>query len=411
MPQSKSPQLPHAVALPLAPAPASTSIRTGPSPSRVCEPLVSLSKATVECRPAASSSRSSFSSCSPSCDGDPPGVSIRQPTSLSAHTSSFFDLQSFPSRALSFSNPRNEFEQLFDILPDSPESLLLAIPTKSRESRFFIDRDTSDSEDPPSQPTCLQLSFTQPVSSLAMNLRRFVSAPSPPVSEGASPASEEPGELAEGSSFASRFFSFGRRLRPQANDQAPLFDETAGSESQEDQPLASSESTIHSIRQHTSDSRDETPRVTDNPGSLDLDPVSRDTREAMDTPMVGSQGSPGDGNTQASSVETSVQLPPLLSAKRPLLLLGRHDDTPKVLTTTIAEALRPLLPVQQRLAKSWRLVYSMDQQGISMNTMLTRCAGEKELVLAIKDTKGRVFGAFLNEALRLSPTFYGQGTW
>ncbi|PIA16883.1 TLD-domain-containing protein, partial [Coemansia reversa NRRL 1564] len=68
------------------------------------------------------------------------------------------------------------------------------------------------------------------------------------------------------------------------------------------------------------------------------------------------------------------------------------------------------LPVQQRLAKSWRLVYSMDQHGISMNTMLKQCESEKALLLAIKDNNGRVFGAFVNETLRLSPAFYGQGT-
>ncbi|KAJ2363780.1 oxidation resistance protein 1 [Coemansia sp. RSA 2610] len=42
--------------------------------------------------------------------------------------------------------------------------------------------------------------------------------------------------------------------------------------------------------------------------------------------------------------------------------------------------------------------------------MLSRCEHEKALVLAVKDTSGRVFGAFINEPLRLSPTFYGQGT-
>ncbi|KAJ2158442.1 oxidation resistance protein 1 [Coemansia sp. RSA 552] len=99
-----------------------------------------------------------------------------------------------------------------------------------------------------------------------------------------------------------------------------------------------------------------------------------------------------------------------MSLRRPLQLLGRKDDVPKALTTTIANELRLSLPVQERLAKSWHLVYSMDQHGISMNTMMAQCAHEKALVLAIKDTTGRVFGAFLNEPLRFSPSFYGQGT-
>ncbi|KAJ2779252.1 oxidation resistance protein 1 [Coemansia javaensis] len=102
--------------------------------------------------------------------------------------------------------------------------------------------------------------------------------------------------------------------------------------------------------------------------------------------------------------------PPPQPQPRPVQLLGRKDDAPKVMTAAIAAQLRPALPVQQRLAKSWRLVYSMDQHGISMNTMLAQCADEKALILAIKDTNNRVFGAFVDEALRLSPTFYGQGT-
>ncbi|KAJ1726966.1 oxidation resistance protein 1 [Coemansia biformis] len=119
-------------------------------------------------------------------------------------------------------------------------------------------------------------------------------------------------------------------------------------------------------------------------------------REAMDTPLPRAQA--------------PAPAPPPRQQSRPVQLLARDASTPKALTEAIAAQLRLALPVQQRLAKSWRLVYSMDQHGISMNTMLERCAGEKALVLAIKDTSNRVFGAFLNETLRLSPTFYGQGT-
>ncbi|KAJ2801797.1 oxidation resistance protein 1 [Coemansia helicoidea] len=123
--------------------------------------------------------------------------------------------------------------------------------------------------------------------------------------------------------------------------------------------------------------------------------LSAATREAMDTPLVA-----GQAQTPA----------PRKQKPRPVQLLGRESGTPKAMTETVAGQLRPALPVEQRLAKSWRLVYSMDQHGISMHTMLERCAGEKALVLAVKDTTNRVFGAFLSETLRLSPAFYGQGT-
>ncbi|KAJ2473448.1 oxidation resistance protein 1 [Coemansia sp. RSA 2322] len=124
--------------------------------------------------------------------------------------------------------------------------------------------------------------------------------------------------------------------------------------------------------------------------------TARATHEAMNTPIT---------------IPHSRTAPAASGHSRPSAqLLGRNEDTPKVVTTTIANELRALLPVQQRLAKSWRLVYSMDQHGISFNTMLALCAREGAMVLAIKDSKGKVFGAFMNESLRLSPTFYGQGT-
>ncbi|KAJ1908446.1 oxidation resistance protein 1 [Coemansia sp. IMI 209127] len=134
--------------------------------------------------------------------------------------------------------------------------------------------------------------------------------------------------------------------------------------------------------------------------------TAKATHEAMNTPLiiphsktVGAPPSTGPKNT-----------PTARSARPPVQLQGRKDDTPKVLTPTIANNLRPMLPVQQRLAKSWRLVYSIDQHGISIHTMLDLCAHEKAILLAIKDTKGKVFGAYLNEPIRLSPSFYGQGT-
>ncbi|KAJ2350493.1 oxidation resistance protein 1 [Coemansia sp. RSA 2671] len=124
--------------------------------------------------------------------------------------------------------------------------------------------------------------------------------------------------------------------------------------------------------------------------------TARATHEAMNTPITIPHNS-------TAPVTHGHQRPPIQ-------LLGRKDDTPKVMTATIANELRSLLPVHQRLAKSWRLVYSMDQHGTSFNTMLALCAREGAMMLAVKDTKGRVFGAFLNESLRLSPTFYGQGS-
>ncbi|KAJ2506990.1 oxidation resistance protein 1 [Coemansia sp. RSA 2049] len=133
--------------------------------------------------------------------------------------------------------------------------------------------------------------------------------------------------------------------------------------------------------------------------------MTKATDEAMNTPLTIPHISSAAGHSKNSAAaETGCP------ARPPVQLVGRKDDTPKALTQTVANKLRPLLPVQQRLAKNWRLVYSIDQHGFSIHTMLDLCANEKAILLAIKDTKGKVFGAYLNEPIRLSPSFYGQGT-
>ncbi|KAJ2400473.1 oxidation resistance protein 1 [Coemansia sp. RSA 2559] len=90
-------------------------------------------------------------------------------------------------------------------------------------------------------------------------------------------------------------------------------------------------------------------------GSLMDIRTAKATQEAMNTPLtiphsktVGSPPSTGPKN-----------MPTERSARPPVQLQGRKDDTPKVLTPTIAN---------------------------------------------------KVFGAYLNEPIRLSPSFYGQGT-
>ncbi|KAJ2780573.1 oxidation resistance protein 1 [Coemansia interrupta] len=210
-------------------------------------------------------------------------------------------------------------------------------------------------------------------------------------------------------SFASRLLHFG--LGGHGTDHLPPSpvrenSRSASSSSHDFDAMSSSISTVHSTS-HSNDGEGES----SNGAAMqftEYGDTSQATREAMDTNILPDNGS-SDTAAEAATARPAMQRQHS-AFRRPVQLLDRHDDTPKVLTATIAEELRQLLPVQQRLSKSWRLVYSMDQQGISMNTMLALCSGEREMLLAIKDTKGKVFGAFLNEPLRLSPTFYGQGT-
>ncbi|KAJ7582643.1 TLD-domain-containing protein [Mycena floridula] len=100
-------------------------------------------------------------------------------------------------------------------------------------------------------------------------------------------------------------------------------------------------------------------------------------------------------------------------------LKGRKEMTTPVLDSLIAELIRAHLPALARLPRSWSLLYSLDQHGISLNTLYARCdivpkpgaIGRNGIVLVIKDANDAIFGAFNGEGLRLSKGkgYYGSG--
>ncbi|KAI9318404.1 TLD-domain-containing protein [Dichotomocladium elegans] len=91
-------------------------------------------------------------------------------------------------------------------------------------------------------------------------------------------------------------------------------------------------------------------------------------------------------------------------------LVERRPDTVPVLSTSMADQLRPFLPRRYRVAPQWTLLYSLDQHGTSLATLYRRVGTNKgPCLLAIKDANDQVFGAFLNEALKPNPSYYGTG--
>ncbi|PWA03825.1 hypothetical protein BB558_000004 [Smittium angustum] len=95
---------------------------------------------------------------------------------------------------------------------------------------------------------------------------------------------------------------------------------------------------------------------------------------------------------------------------RKITLNGRKPDTPSVITPDIASLINLHLPPRFKVENNWNLVYSLDQHGISLKSLLKSSEGKGPQVIAIKDTNGCIFGAFINENLRLNPNFYGNGT-
>ncbi|KAF8575744.1 TLD-domain-containing protein [Ramaria rubella] len=92
-------------------------------------------------------------------------------------------------------------------------------------------------------------------------------------------------------------------------------------------------------------------------------------------------------------------------------LTGRRAGTTPVLTPELADQLRSSLPALPRLTKSWSLLYSLDQHGVSLQTFYARCAVRVAgTLVAIRDSEDRTFGVWIGEQLRNSPgAYYGSG--
>ncbi|KAJ7459501.1 TLD-domain-containing protein [Mycena galericulata] len=97
-------------------------------------------------------------------------------------------------------------------------------------------------------------------------------------------------------------------------------------------------------------------------------------------------------------------------------LVGRQEGTVAVLTPGL---IHPHLPALLRLSRQWTLFYSLDQHGISLNTLYTRCAPPtstrtpypKGALVVIQDAGGVLFGAWVADGLKRSTRggYYGGG--
>lgn len=102
---------------------------------------------------------------------------------------------------------------------------------------------------------------------------------------------------------------------------------------------------------------------------------------------------------------------PDLVAPKKIMLLERAASTHAVLTNQIAEQIQAFLPLLQQLTDEWRLVYSLDQHGISISTLFEKSALlQGSSVLLLKDLNGGIFGAYMSEMPAWKKGYYGNGT-
>ncbi|KAG6041830.1 hypothetical protein E4U41_001301 [Claviceps citrina] len=104
--------------------------------------------------------------------------------------------------------------------------------------------------------------------------------------------------------------------------------------------------------------------------------------------------------------------PPL----EPLVLHGYRAGTPnqsRLLTAAVAEEIRAMIPERLRIADSWRLIYSLEEDGASLSTLYQKCRSYEGrragFVLVVKDQEGGIFGAYLSEHPRPAPSYFGNG--
>lgn len=87
------------------------------------------------------------------------------------------------------------------------------------------------------------------------------------------------------------------------------------------------------------------------------------------------------------------QPPPLY----PIVLKGYHPDTApsaQLLSRALAEEIRLLVPARLQLCEDWNLVYSLEQDGVSLGTLFKKCQDLRGMrngfVLVVKDGEGSV---------------------
>jgi hypothetical protein len=59
--------------------------------------------------------------------------------------------------------------------------------------------------------------------------------------------------------------------------------------------------------------------------------------------------------------------------------------------------------------REWKLLFTIATDGVSYTTFYENLRDRDNTVLLIKDTKGKVFGAYLSEAWHKTLHFYGMG--
>ncbi|KAH7882578.1 TLD-domain-containing protein [Phlebopus sp. FC_14] len=149
-------------------------------------------------------------------------------------------------------------------------------------------------------------------------------------------------------------------------------------------------------------------------------PITRGTPFGS-TPYIPPSGAPGFAGDRAwdKGFSEALARDEALGTRKGVSLVGRHAGTTEVLSEEMADLIRPRLPALTRLSRHWTLLYSIDQHGISLNTLYSRCEPRiptkavpnppQGALVAVKDARDAVFGVWLAEGIRQERGYYGSG--
>ena len=87
------------------------------------------------------------------------------------------------------------------------------------------------------------------------------------------------------------------------------------------------------------------------------------------------------------------------------------ETTIPIIDNKIAEQIRTRIPHLYKEAIKWKLLYSIDQHGLSLNTLYSNIKHAGPCVMAITTENDEVFGAFTSEPFDpdISKSYYGSG--
>lgn len=115
---------------------------------------------------------------------------------------------------------------------------------------------------------------------------------------------------------------------------------------------------------------------------------SKSTQSPVHSPTF-----PNTGVYTPRRTASPFQPPPLY----PIALKGYQSDTAEsahLLSRALAEEIRLLVPPRLQLCEEWNLLYSLDQDGVSLGTLYKKCDEMRGLrngfVLVVKDGEGGV---------------------